>query len=169
MVAFNSLGRRAGKTSLQHLSSPQTPFPQILHQITQLTPSFTLSPSVPFYSRCCCGQTSGPWLGCVLSRPSARRWCWSVSAPPAGSEWLCPGPAPKSQARAALCPLALPEGFYLSPLLAQPSLDPLHSVSSAQSVEQPLPTPQRPAPAPGTALCLRGPLRTGGVRVGAGA
>lgn len=172
MVAFNSLGRRAGKTNLQHLSSPQTPCPQILHQITQLTLTlslFTPSPSVPFYSRCCCGQTSGPWLGCVLSRPSARTWCWSVSAPPAGSEWLCPGPAPESQAPAALCPLALPAGFYSSPLLAQPSLDPLHSVSSGQSVERPPPAPQCPGPAPGTALGPRGPLRTGVFRVEAGA
>ena len=125
-------------------------------------------PSGPLYSRCCCGRTSGPWLGCVLSRPSARTWCWSASAPPSGSEWLCPGPAPESQAPAALRPLAFPGGSGSRPLRGLPSPVPLHSVSAGQRVGPSPRTPRCPGPAPGTALGLRGPPRTAGAQGGAG-
>ena len=168
----NSWGKWA-ETSLQHLPCPETLFPP--NSPSDHTADFnpfhlsTPLPSVPFYSRCCCGQTSGPWLGCVPSLPSAQKWCWSVSAPPSGSGWLCPGPAPESQAPAALHLLALPGGSDSRPLPVLPSPDPLRSVSSGRSVQQPPWMPQCPEPAPGIALGPRGPLRTGDALRGAGA
>lgn len=98
-----------------------------------------------------------------------QTWCWSVSAPPFGSGWLCPGPAPESQALAALHPSVLPGGSYWSPLPFLPSPEPLLFVSFGWSVRQPTPTPRCPGPAPGIALGPRGPLQTGGAQEAAGA
>lgn len=157
---------------MQHLSSPQIPFPQILHEITQFTLTLSIfhpSPSVPFYSRCCCVYRPVDQLGCVLSRPSALR-CWSVSAPPAGSEWLCPGPAPKVPG--SCCPLSLgtPRGLRLPPPRSAFSLDPLHSASSGQSVEQQaIPTPQRPCPLQGQRSVSGGHCEQGASELGQGA
>ena len=115
MVAFNSLGRRAGKTNLQHLSSPQTPCPQILHQIPQLTLTlsrFALSP-ISLTLLLWPDQWTMAWL-CAESPVSANVVLVSFSS---SSRKRVALSGSRSRVPGACCPLSLsaPRGLLLAP------------------------------------------------------
>ena len=103
---------------MQHLSSPQTPFPQILHEITQFT--LTLSIFHPF--------ALSPILLTLLLWPDQWTMAWLCAESPVSAKVVLVSFSSSSRKRVALsgsrskvpgscCPLSLgtPRGLLLAP------------------------------------------------------